>query len=61
MDRIPAGILSIPPEFLDSDGFRRNSWIPTDSDGIPGFRRIPAGISGGVKSIVLLHHLDSLC
>jgi len=38
MDRNPSGILSILPEFLDSDG-------------IPGFQRIPAGISGGVKSI----------
>jgi hypothetical protein len=31
MDRIPAGILSIPAEFLESVGFRRNSWIPPDS------------------------------
>jgi hypothetical protein len=28
---IPAGILSIPAEFLESIGFRRNSWIPPDS------------------------------
>ena len=34
MHMIPAGILSIPAEFLDSDRFRR----------------IPAGISGGVES-----------
>jgi len=31
MDRNPSGILSIPPEFLDSNGFQQNSWIPAHS------------------------------
>jgi hypothetical protein len=53
-----AGFLPILPEFLDSGR------IPFHSAGIPGFRRIPwipAGISGGLKStVILLHFVTNL-